>query len=178
MRGHVDPLAGEANAFQFQQPSLQQRSFPNGERIHQNFSSGADHTLPGQSLRAAVHCPAHLARHVGRSQQRGDLSVGQYFAARNRTNDGVNPFEELTIFDCRLPIAGTVRRRLSQLGSMFIGSRFTHGEAARRHAWKWGQSAVANRKSPIPSPFSPLEFPSQDIEEILVAGFDQFQSDG
>ena len=76
MCGHIDPLAGEANSFQFQQPSLQQRSFSNRERIHQDLSSGADHSLPGQSLWAAVHCPAHLACHVGRSQQRRDLAVG------------------------------------------------------------------------------------------------------
>jgi hypothetical protein len=43
------------------------------------------------------------------------------------------------------------------------------------------QSEIGNRKSEITMaalPFSPLKLPSQDIEKILVAGFDQLQSDG
>ena len=97
MRGHVDPLASKANPLHFQQPSLQQGSLADRKRIHQNLPSGADDALPRQSLGAAVHSPTDLARHIGRSQQHRNLSVGEHLAAWNCADDPIDPFEEVTI---------------------------------------------------------------------------------
>jgi len=54
-----------------------------------------------------MHCPAHLARHVGRSQERCDLAVSKDFATWDRPDYGIDSLEELTILNCRLVIVGT-----------------------------------------------------------------------
>ncbi len=72
---HIDALTCEMNSLHLQQPSLQQCSISDRKGIHKNLSAGADHALPGQTFRTAMHCPSHLACHVGRSYQRGDLAV-------------------------------------------------------------------------------------------------------
>ena len=67
-----------------------------------------------------------------------------------------------------------VRGRSSLIRKIQAESQFSHGANSASFKTR-SQSEVGNRQSPK-LPFSPFELPSQYIEEVLIARFDQLES--